>query len=171
MEQDAVDRIVEQWNRERPDVDVSGMEVIGRISRLARVIGPRLDEVFARFGLGGWEFDVLATLRRSGAPYQLTAGALLSSMMVTSATMTNRIDRLEERDLIRRDRDRSDRRVVLVSLTEAGRAVVDDVLPEHAANEERLLASLSTRERESLARLLRKLHLGLAGPAPPRPAG
>ena len=162
MSTDPVDAIVAQWHRERPDVDVTGMEVIGRISRLERLIRPLIGEVFARHGLEAWEFDVLATLRRAGEPFQLTAGDLLGSMMVASATMTNRIDRLEQQGLIRRASDPSDRRVVLVTLTPTGRDLVDGVVPEHADNERRLLAVLTDREQATLIRLLRKLHLGLS---------
>ena len=100
VEPDDVDRIVEQWNRERPDVDVSGMAIIGRLGRIEKSIRVRLDEVFSTHGLESWEFDVLATLLRSGGP--LTPGALLDSMMITSGAMTNRIDRLEQRAFVKR---------------------------------------------------------------------
>lgn len=162
MDQDPVDTIVEQWHRERPDIDVSGMEIIGRISRLDRMFRPRLAEVFSAHDLEGWEFDVLATLRRSGDPFQLSAGGLLDSMMVTSATMTNRIDRLEEQGLIRREQDPGDRRVVLVTLTDTGKSLVDAVVPEHAENEIQMLSSLTESERAELTRLLRKLHSALS---------
>lgn len=157
MNPDQVDEIVEQWDRERPDVDVSGMAIIGRISRLERLIRPRLEAVFAEHGLESWEFDVLATLRRSGEPYQLTAGQLLESMMVTSGAMTHRIDRLEQRGLVRRVDDPSDGRVVLVTLSSEGRNVVEAALVDHAANERRLVSGLDSGERSELVDLLRKL--------------
>ncbi len=162
MEQDHIDRIVGMWNAERPDLDVSGMAVIGRIGRLERLIKPQLNEVFARHGLESWEFDVLATLRRSGEPYRLSAGALLELMMVTSGTMTNRIDRLEERGLIRRDRDPSDKRVVLVALTDDGFQTVEAALADHVENESRIVSALSERQRRDLIRLLRLLESGQA---------
>ena len=121
MARDHVDQIVEQWRRERPEVDVSAMEIIGRISRLERVVAPLLDAVFRKHGLESWEFDMLATLRRQGHPFRLTAGQLMSSMMITSGAVTNRVDRLEGRGLISRERDSEDGRVVLVTLTEVGR--------------------------------------------------
>jgi DNA-binding MarR family transcriptional regulator len=154
---DAVDRILEQWARERPDLDASPMAVIGRVQQLAREIERALDRVFARFGLGVGEFDVLATLRRSGAPYRLTPGALLKSMMVTSGAVTKRVDRLERTGLVARAPDPDDRRGVLVGLTADGLKLVDRVVEEHIANEEDLLAGLTDAERERLARLLRKV--------------
>lgn len=154
---DHVDEIVAQWQRERPDVDVSGMALIGRVSRLERAIAPLLAEVFARHGLEAWEFDMLATLRRSGAPYQLTAGQLVSSMMITSGAVTNRIDRLESRGLIRRERDPHDGRVVRVTLTEAGLETIDAALPDHAANELDMIGVLEPEQRETLIALLSKL--------------
>lgn len=154
---DHVDEIVAQWQQERPDVDVSGMALIGRVSRLERAIAPLLAEVFAQHGLEAWEFDMLATLRRSGAPYQLTAGQLVSSMMITSGAVTNRIDRLEGRGLIRRERDPHDGRVVRVTLTDAGLERIDAALPDHAANELRMVSALAPEERETLIALLSKL--------------
>jgi DNA-binding MarR family transcriptional regulator len=158
MERDAVDELLDQWRRERPDVDVSGMAIIGRISRIERRLRPRLGEVFARHGLEAWEFDVLATLRRSGPPFALTAGELLESMMVTSGGVTHRIKRLEQRGLVRREPDSRDRRIVHVSLTDDGHHLIDAALPDHADNETRLLSGLSDRDRQTLARLLRRLH-------------
>lgn len=162
MNGDHVDRIIEQWNEQRPDVDVEGMAVIGRISRLGRAISPLLAQVFAEHDLEPWEFDVLATLRRSGPPFQLTAGELMSSMMVTSGAVTNRIDRLEQRGLIRRDKDSEDGRIVRVGLTTEGLRKIDSALPDHAANELRLVTALTPEERETLVVLLRKLHTDLS---------
>ena len=171
---DAVDLITAAWRRERPDVDVSPMEVIGRLTRLSRLVEREQREFFGAHGLERWEFDVLATLRRSGGEAGLTAGDLNRAAMVTTGAITNRIDRLAARNLVRRAPDPDDRRSVRVQLTPAGRALVDDLLAGHVANEERILAALSPAERELLAGLLRTLSeslgdtsLGLTGPASP----
>jgi DNA-binding MarR family transcriptional regulator len=163
VEPDQVDTILEQWRRERPDVDVSAMAIIGRISRLERMIRPHLDRIFHQHQLESWEFDLLATLRRSGDPYRLTAGQLLDSMMITSGAVTNRIDRLEQRGLIGREKDPADGRRVLVALTEDGLRKIDAALPDHAANETALLQALSPKDRATLAQLLRSLHHAVAG--------
>ncbi|WP_067464654.1 MarR family winged helix-turn-helix transcriptional regulator [Actinomadura macra] len=154
---DAVDEILAQWGRERPDLDVWPMGVIGRISRLQLVLNRELKDFFARQGLENWEFDVLATLRRAGAPYELTAGALLKAAMVTSGAITNRIDRMEARGLVERVRDASDRRSVRIRLTPHGLSLVDEVVGLHTANEARLLDSLDPDDRDLLAGLLRTL--------------
>jgi DNA-binding MarR family transcriptional regulator len=151
---DAVDQVLDQWKRERPDVAVWPMGVIGRIARLSLLLDRELKEFFAEHGLERWEFDVL---RRSGRPYALTAGALNRSAMVTSGAITNRVDRLEAKGLVERVRDEGDRRSVRVRLTPRGRAKVDELLPLHAANEARLLEALAPREHEQLAGLLRGL--------------
>ena len=164
-DRDGVDEILEQWRRERPDVDTSAMGLIGRIGRLERVIRPQLDKVFASHGLESWEFDVLATLRRSGEPFTLTAGALLSSMMITSGTMTNRIDRLQQRGFVERRSDPADGRVVLVALADAGMALIDRALPDHAANESMIVSSLSARDRTTLQGLLRQFLVALSADA------
>jgi len=158
MEPDHVDHIVAQWHKQRPDIDVSGMAVIGRISRLERMVRPLLARVFASHGLEAWEFDVLATLRRNGPPYQLTAGDLMGAMMITSGAVTNRIDRLERRALITRERHPTDGRIVLVALTESGVNLVDEAVADHAANELNLIAPLEPDEEQTLTDLLRKLH-------------
>lgn len=155
--EDHVSTVLAQWAAERPDLDVSPMGIIGRVSRLALIIDKELSRVFEQFDLYRWSFDMLATLRRSGAPYRLSPGALLRSMMVTSGTMTNRIDRLEEKGLVRRVPDPEDRRGILVELTEQGRELVDIVLISHVANEERILKALSKEEQQTLATLLSKL--------------
>jgi DNA-binding MarR family transcriptional regulator len=162
VEPDQVDVILEQWGRERPDVDASAMAIIGRISRLEQMIRPQLDRVFEQHQLESWEFDVLATLRRSGRPYRLTAGQLQDSMMITSGAVTNRIDRLEQRGLIRREKDPTDGRRVLVALTTDGLGKIDSALPDHAANEAALVEALSSRDRRTLIRLLRSLHHAVA---------
>jgi DNA-binding MarR family transcriptional regulator len=160
-EPDHVDEIIAQWNRERPDVDVSGMEIIGRLTRLDRVIRARLNAVFAEHDLESWEFDVLATLRRNGEPHRLTAGQLLDSMMITSGAMTNRIDRLENRGFVERVKDPADGRKVLVALTPDGMRKVDSALLSHAANERALVSPLDPHQRATLVDLLRLLHHSL----------
>lgn len=162
-EQDSVDAIVDQWRRERPGVDVSGMAIIGRLGRLEKVIRPRLDEVFAEHDLESWEFDVLATLLRSGEPHRLTPGELLESMMVTSGAMTNRIDGLEKRGFVKRAKSPSDGRQVLVSLTAKGRKKADAALIDHAANESAILSGLSSKQQRELTDLLRVLSHAVDG--------
>jgi DNA-binding MarR family transcriptional regulator len=163
-ERDGVDLILEQWQRERPDLDASPIGVIGRISRLARELEQRLEPVYAEQGLEpGW-YDVLATLRRYGPPYRLRPTEFSSALMLTSSGTTKRLDRLERAGLIARTPDPDDRRGTLITLTAAGRELVDAASEAHLANEHRLLGSLSEGERERLAALLRKLLAGL----PPR---
>jgi DNA-binding MarR family transcriptional regulator len=165
QQSDSVDRITSQWNAVRPDVDVSPIEVIGRVSRLSRLIDRRLAENFARFDLENWMYDVLATLRRSGEPYVLTAGDLMRDTMVTTGAVTNRIDRLEQRGLVERATS-SDRRKVMVRLTEHGLDTVDEVVTSHMATEREILGSLSLRQQHDLAKVLRTVLLGL-GDHPP----
>jgi len=157
-ERDHVDDIVDQWHRERPEVDVSGMAIIGRLARLNQTIRPLLDAVFAEHELESWEFDVLATLLRNGAPHQLTPGELLESMMITSGAMTNRIKRLEGRGFVERVADPTDGRQVLVTLTDSGRAKVDAALVDHAANEVAMLSAMPADRQRELVDLLRELH-------------
>jgi DNA-binding MarR family transcriptional regulator len=158
---DAVDRIVQQWRAERPDVDVGPMEVIGRISRAASVLDRRTQAVLAEFGLQPGEFDLIATLRRAGSPHRLTVGQLLDSVMVTSGAVTHRLNRLTDKGLVEREIDPTNRRVVIVQLTQAGIAAVDAALPAHVGNEEALLGSLNPDERSELAGLLKRLLLDL----------
>lgn len=165
---DHVDRVLEQWRAERPDLDVAPMGVVGRISRAARSLEREIRGVFDLHGLQPGEFDILATLRRSGAPYQLTAGGLVATSMVTSGAITNRVDRLEAKGLVTRETDPTNRRSVLITLTDRGRSLVDEVVVDHLANERRLLAPLTEREQDQLAALLRKLLTGL-GDAPDSP--
>ncbi|MFJ4776080.1 MarR family winged helix-turn-helix transcriptional regulator [Streptomyces sp. NPDC088762] len=154
---DAVDRIVGQWRRERPDLDASPAHVIGRISRLHWALEDGLCRVFERYDLGRGEFDVLGTLRRSGAPFELTAGELRESTMVTSGAVTKRVDRLERAGLVVRRAAEDDARGRLIRLTDRGRELIDEVVAEHFRNETRLLGGLSEEERSSLTYLLRKL--------------
>ena len=164
---DAVDRILEQWGAVRPDLDSSPVAVIGRLSRLSALVDRRLVENFARHDLEPWMYDVLATLRRSGEPYELTAGELLSQSMVTTGAITNRIDRLEARGLVERAPVPGDRRKVIVRLTPSGRALVDEVVDGHLATERTILEPLSSRQQADLAKLLRSLLLALDD-RPPR---
>ena len=161
-EQDAVDRMIEQWNAERPDLDASPIGVIGRISRLARELESELERVYREHGLEpGWH-DVLATLRRAGAPHRMRPTDLMETLMLTSSGTTKRLDRLERAGLVARERDPSDRRGTLIALTPAGRKLIDSVTDAHLDNERALLAGLSETEQQRLAALLRKLGLGLA---------
>jgi DNA-binding MarR family transcriptional regulator len=161
---DGVDAILEQWRRERPDLDTSPIGVIGRISRLSREIERRLEPVYAASGLEpGW-YDVLATLRRAGPPYQLRPTDFAASLMLTSSGTTKRLDRLEAAGHITRQPDPSDRRGVLITLTPAGRRLVDEAASAHLANERRILAGLTAAEQHQLAGLLRKLNLTLSPP-------
>ena len=161
MERDGVDAMIEQWARENPDLDVSPIGVIGRISRLSREIEARLEPVYRAHGLEhGWH-DVLATLRRSGPPYRLRATEFTRTLMITSSGATKRLDRLERDGLIERSPDPHDRRGTLIGLTDAGRELIDAVTPPHLDNERNLLSTLTAEEQEQLAALLRKLQLGL----------
>ena len=156
-ENDAVEQILRQWAAERPDLDVSAMGVFTRLSRADRLLKKSLAETFEDYGLNGGEFDVLATLRRSGEPYSLTPTELYRSMMLSSAGMTNRIDRLEERGLVAREPDPNDRRGVRIRLTAEGMKLVEVALEAHVEGEERLLAALTGDERRQLAELLARL--------------
>lgn len=157
QERDEVDGIVAAWQRERPDLDTTPMQVLSRVTRLARHLDRARRAAFAAHALEPWEFDVLSALRRSGPPYQLSPGRLVTETLVTSGTMTNRVDRLTERGLVSREADPADRRGVQVTLTAAGRAAVDAALDELLEQERALLSSLSSGEAEALATSLRTL--------------
>ncbi len=159
-ELDTVDRITRQWNTVRPDLDVSPMAVIGRISRLSRLVDRRLEENFANFGIESWMYDVMATLRRAGEPFELTAGDLVQQAMVTTGAITNRIDKLEKRGFVERA-SANDRRKVIVRLTPAGFDTVERVVEAHLDGERELLAALSTRQRDELQKLLRAMLISL----------
>jgi DNA-binding MarR family transcriptional regulator len=154
---DEVDDLVAAWRAQQPDLDVEPMQVLSRISRLARHLDIARRGAFADHGLETWEFDVLSALRRQGPPFQLTPGALLRATLVTSGTMTNRIDRLAAAGLVRREPDPSDKRGVLVTLTEQGVAQADAALADLLRRERALLAGLDSRERQQLADLMRIL--------------
>ncbi|MEM1242622.1 MAG: MarR family transcriptional regulator [Cyanobacteria bacterium P01_H01_bin.26] len=159
MATDPVDQILAQWQRERPDLDVSPMGVIGRILRLSKHLERRLKSTFSEFGLNLGDFDVLATLRRSGEAFQLSPTELFSTLMVTSGTMTNRLDRLEKADLIRRMPDPNDRRGTLIQLTDKGFNLIEQAIVAHVENEHRILNAAASLDRETLDRLLRELLL------------
>jgi DNA-binding MarR family transcriptional regulator len=160
---DRVDELISQWRREHPDLDPSVMATVGRLLRAAGLVGAEIDRFAAERGLSRGEGDVLLTLRRAGEPYRLKPGELARSLLVTPGGMTSRIDRLERGGLVRRHPDPADRRGIDVELTAKGRRLVDSVLPAHIANEERLLAALTRRERTQLDALLTKLIESLEG--------
>lgn len=155
--QDEVDRLVAAWQRERPDLDVRPLEVLSRVTRLARHLDRARGTAFAAHELEGWEFDVLAALRRAGPPYTLSPGQLLAQTMVTSGTMTNRVDRLQRRGLVERLPDPSDRRGVRVRLTPEGKTRVDSALADLLDRERALLHELSRADQQALSGLLRRL--------------
>lgn len=154
---DAVDRYIAQWRAERPDLPLDAMGTFGRLGRLLGVAGPLIERVFAAHGLTTGDFDVLASLRRSGEPWTLTPSVLARGLMLSPAAMTNRLDRLEAAGLVDRALDPDNRRSMRVSLTAQGRATVDAAVTEHVANEERLLDALTADERRTLDHLLRTL--------------
>jgi DNA-binding MarR family transcriptional regulator len=156
---DEVDRIVDAWSRERPDLDFSPLQVLSRVGRLSRHVDRARKAAFAASDLELWEFDVLSALRRAGAPYQLSPKALLQQTLVSSGTMTNRIDRLVDRRLVTRDADPHDGRGILVSMTETGRERVDAAIRLLLVAESELLDRLPKADQERLSALLRKLSL------------
>lgn len=152
-----MDRLVEAWHRERPDLDVSPMQVLSRVTRLARHLDKVRSAAFAASGLESWEFDVLAALRRAGPGQRLSPGQLLKETMVTSGTMTNRIDRLSARGLVTRDPHPGDRRAVVVALTDDGREAVDQAFADLMTAEQHILADLDPRHRQAITVALREL--------------
>ncbi|WP_349827421.1 MarR family winged helix-turn-helix transcriptional regulator [Brevibacterium litoralis] len=157
---DEVDRIVAAWRHERPDLDVAPMEVLSRVSRLARQLDLARRSTFKEHGLEVWAFDVLSALRRAGSPYQLSPSRLITEMMVSSGTMTNRIDRLVTSGLVTRHPDPGDRRGILVQLTTVGQEKVDAALAELLEHEAALLRDLDSAQQDELTRLLRVLAVG-----------
>jgi len=156
---DEVDRIVDAWSRERPDLDFSPLQVLSRVGRLSRHLERARRTAFAASELESWEFDVLSALRRAGSPYQLSPKALLLQTLVSSGTMTNRIDRLVERRLVERRADPGDGRGILVVMTPLGQERADRAIRELLDGESELLDGLSPADQEKLAALLRKLSL------------
>ncbi|NTZ91833.1 MarR family winged helix-turn-helix transcriptional regulator [Agrobacterium tumefaciens] len=153
---DHVDHILAQWRKERPDLDVGPMGLLGRLHRLSTHLGREVEAVLLKHGLSSSAFDVLATLRRAGPPYRLSPGDLLAMTMVSSGTMTNRIDQLEKAGLVERIHNPQDRRSVLISLTERGLVIVEDAVGAHVENQHRLVAHLSEEERAALNGLLKR---------------
>ncbi len=152
---DAVDRILAQWRQERPDLNVDPMGLLGRLGRLRDHIARDIESVLQAHGLNSSSFDVLATLRRAGHPYQLSPSDLLAAMMVTSGTMTNRIDQLEKQGLVQRLPNPHDRRSLLIALTDKGFALIEQAVADHVANQHRLAATLTPDQQATLDDLLR----------------
>ncbi|WP_338429744.1 MarR family transcriptional regulator [Synechococcus elongatus] len=162
MASDKIDRILEQWQQELPQVNIAPLAVTGRLLRIARLLEKQRETLLAKYGLSVWSFDVLATLRRQGPPYQLKPTDLYSLLMLSSGAMTNRIDRLEQDGIVVRSRDGSDRRSVIVQLTPKGIALADEVMPVLFAQEGALLSEFAAPEElETLVPLLRRLLLSL----------
>lgn len=164
--EDAVDEILAQWRRERPDLDLSALGVFGRIAQLSLVLNSVMDRVYARHGLRGGEFDVLTALRRALPPHALTPSELAESLMMSRAGMTKRLDRLEAAGLVERTLDPADRRSFRITLTRPGLELIDTALTEHAANLARLETALEPGERSVLEHSLRTL-LRTVGEQPP----
>jgi DNA-binding MarR family transcriptional regulator len=154
---DQIDALVGQWAGERPDLDLETMATVARVMEVARAIEARIKEMAREYGVDLAEGDVLFTLRRSGPPYRRSPSEISAALLVSSGTLTSRLDRLEGKGLIRRVPHPSDRRSTQVELTEVGRRAVDAAISRHVANEQEMLETLSAREREQLDRLHRKL--------------
>lgn len=157
---DEVDRIVEHWERERPDLDFTPLQVFSRVDRLAKHLDRARKHAFSRSELESWEFDVLSALRRAGAPYRLSPKALLLQTLVSSGTMTNRIDRLVARGLVTRQTDPHDGRGILVEMSQAGLTRVDAAITRLVDAEAHSLSGMPPGEQKRLASLLRKLSMG-----------
>ncbi|MCX4700693.1 MarR family winged helix-turn-helix transcriptional regulator [Streptomyces sp. NBC_01373] len=161
---DAVDAIIEQWADVRPDLETAAMEVFGRIYRLSRAMGDRMEKAYASLGISRGEFDVLATLRRSGEPYTLSPRQLSGTLMLTTGGMTGRLDKLERAGLLRRSPDPHDRRGLQVTLTEKGLALVDEAVGAGlAVQTDALKGALDEEQAGRLADLLRELLIGTEG--------
>jgi DNA-binding MarR family transcriptional regulator len=154
---DRIDELVGQWRAERPDLDVATMGLVARVLAVAALLDRGISALAAEHGLNRGEGDVLFTLRRSGPPYRLSPSRLAAATLVTSGTMTNRLDRLEQKGWVRRIPSEADRRSLDIELTEEARRVVDEAVTEHVRREDAMLSGLSAREREQLDRLTRKL--------------
>lgn len=151
---DQIDKIVEQWNAERSDLDVTPMALIGRIKRLAQHLSNEMGKTFAKHGLNNASFDMLATLRRSGAPYQLSPNDLLATMMITSGTMTNRIDQLVKSGLVERINNPQDKRSIFIALTDIGFKTIDAAVTDHVATQHRLVEGIPAEDFEAMNSLL-----------------
>lgn len=170
MRKDAVDTVIGQWNRERPELDTLAMAVFGRVQRLARLMGDRTEKEYQRLGIGRGEFDVLATLRRAGEPFTLSPRQLSSTLMLTTGGMTGRLDKLERAGLLKRAPDPVDRRGLRVTLTARGREVVDEAVAAGLAVQQAALDAMGEERAEALADLLRQLLTSTEGlrVGPPR---
>jgi len=154
---DSVSVVLDQWRRARPDLDVSPIGTVGRLMRLSRLWDKAIKDFLVAHGVEPGEFDVLSTLRRTGPPYELTAGAFLNASLVTSGAITLRVDRMVEKGLVERTRDEADRRVVKIRLTQAGLRTIDELLPLHLENEAGFLTALSPADLEKFTELLSML--------------
>jgi len=157
MKKDHVDLVIRQWKIERPDIDPSPMSIMGRLVRLGNIFSTQTQQVFTKYGLHSGEFDVLATLLRSGKPYALTPNRLFRALMLSSGAMTNRIDKLEAQKLVSRAPDANDRRGVIVSLTPKGLDLINKAITDHVNKGRELLSCLSPTEQETMAKLFKKL--------------
>lgn len=152
---DAIDRVVEQWAREKPELDTEPMAMMGRLIRISKYLETEIAALHKRYDLKLGEFDVLATLRRSGKPYCLTPSGLIESMMLTSGAMTNRLDKLESKALIRRTHSKEDRRSVTVELTKEGLTLIDQIMIEHVEIQQKLVRSLTITQKKNINQLLK----------------
>ncbi len=158
---DLIDRIVAQWAEERPDLDATGFQIAGRLQRLGKLLGQRVNEVLAPLELSPSGFDVLATVRRHGPPYSMTPTELTRATMLTSGAMTNRLDRLEAQGLLQREANPNDRRGVRVVLTKRGRELVDRAIEARFTDADGIVGEMSLRDQRALEKLLRSLLLQL----------
>lgn len=154
---DGIDAILEQWRAEKPELELSAMAIIGRLKRCEALMQPQLEKVFSQHGLSFWEFDVLATLLRSGAPYCLAPTELFSALMVTSGTMTHRMSQLEKKGLIERFINENDARSKLVKLSASGFEIINKAVDEHVENERNILSSLNDEQQQQLDLSLNQL--------------
>ena len=152
---DAIDRVVEQWAKEKPELETEPMAMMGRIMRIAKYMETRVAELHKKYDMKLGEFDVLATLRRSGKPYKLTPSELIGSMMLTSGAMTNRLDKLEAKGLISREHSKEDRRSVSVQLTKDGLILIDQMMIEHVEMQKKLVKSMSASQKKNTNQLLK----------------
>jgi DNA-binding MarR family transcriptional regulator len=166
---DGVDRILEQWARERPELDTQAMGVFGRVARIAAIVNDAMERTYAQHGISRADFDVLATLRRSGEPFQLSPGALSSTLMLTTGGMTGRLNRLEGAGLVTRSADLGDRRALVVTLTDRGRELIDVAVASGVESLQELLAEIPAGQRSRLSDLLRDLLAAVTRAAPALP--
>ena len=152
---DAIDRVVEQWAKEKPELETEPMAMMGRIMRIAKYMETQVADLHKTYDMKLGEFDVLATLRRSGKPYRLTPSELIGSMMLTSGAMTNRLDKLEAKGLIGREHSKEDRRSVSVKLTKDGLVLIDEMMTEHVEMQKKLVKSLSASQKKNINQLLK----------------